>query len=134
MVLGQCIAFDVVFPGDVTYSTFCSPFGIFLATFQCMIGTSLQQWLICCINYIFTNVSRYSKCYSHSPTTTIYIVATTIRTTCMDNSKTTTKITTTPFDLLYNQIILYMITSFLSNRYQSCFLERKNSTYFLFSS
>lgn len=41
-----------------------------------------------------------------------YIVATTIRTTCMDNSKTTTKITTTLFDLLYSQIILYMITTF----------------------
>ena len=30
----------------------------------------------------------------------------------MDNSKTTTKITTTLFDLLYSQIILYMITTF----------------------
>ena len=41
-----------------------------------------------------------------------YIVATTIRTTCMDNSKTMTKITSTLFDLLYNQINLYMIITF----------------------
>ena len=111
MVLIRCIAFDVAIPGGFIYSTFCSPFGI-LASYISVYDLYTPKAVAHLLYQLHFHQCQQIQQMLLSLTYYYYIVATTIRTTCMDNSKTTTKITTTLFDLLYNQIILYMITTF----------------------